>query len=125
MKVKNEGHIGQAIRVPGGSVTVKPGKTVMIKNLKLTDEQIAHFEERGLVFPDTLERKAKVDKQAETAKVAIAEKAHNDAIAASKANLSAAQKLLSEATSNADKQAASKIVDDAKAALAVLTEPGK
>lgn len=117
MKVKNEGFAAQVFPIAGGSVTVKPGVSKDIKGLTLNDERKAHYENRGIVFPNTKKRKAaedKAQKEAADAKAAEDKAAGEKLTTILRADraLTDAQKVLAEAKTKVAKSAAQALVDE-------------
>jgi hypothetical protein len=105
MKVVNSGHVGQVLRVPGGTFEVRSGETLdAIDILPLTEAQIAHYRERGVIFEEMKGKKSTPKPaKASSSNEAVLEPAPPDAnmaaLAEAKTDLDAAEKALDAAKS--------------------------
>jgi multidrug resistance efflux pump len=124
ISVTNNGDIAQVVRIRGGTVTIKPGKTVEVKDLiTLSDERIVHFENRGVTFGKRRSRNSTAGQKAQEEAKANLENAKAVAqgkIDAAKTALTEAEAELAAAGDEAAKAVAQGKIDAAKQTLASL-----
>ncbi|EEE47813.2 hypothetical protein [Roseibium alexandrii] len=115
--VSHKGEIAQAVKIFGGTKTVKPGTKNLVVDLpkQLTEEQVEHYKARGVTFQKGAAKAKANQSTTKNGKTKTGQSDQN--ITALKAKVEQAEKAVAAAKTDETKAKAQEFLDEANKAL--------